>query len=152
MPQMLLPFFPSGLNDINPVMGFEKRDDKVFYFLGQHVCDSHEEDDVRGFRLSTSRLVVNGMASQAEIVDAFKVSAISVKRSVKLIRNEGEEGFFRKRRGRSPHVLTARVLAKVQRLLNRGFTSAETGRSLGLKADTIRKAIARGALSMPKKN
>ncbi|NCU31566.1 MAG: helix-turn-helix domain-containing protein [Candidatus Moranbacteria bacterium] len=39
-------------------------------------------------------MVVNGNATQTEIVRAFGVSSISVKRWVKKYRTEGARGFF----------------------------------------------------------
>ena len=151
MPQMLLPLFSEGPTDINNRVGCQKEGGMVYYFLGQYLIRVHEEDDVRSFRLATSHLVEVGLASQAEIVRAFGVTPISVKRSVKLLREHGDEGFFRKRRGRSPHVMTPKVLSDIQRLLSRGLSPAQAARKLGMKADTIRKAVVRGRLSAPKK-
>ena len=152
MPQMLLPIFAAGLTLINPQVGFEKREGKVYYFNGQFCFHIHEEEDIKSFRFVTSQMVVSGLARQTEIVRAFGVTPISVKRSVKLLREQGAEGFFKRPRARSPHVLTPQAASEVQRRLNRGLSPAEIGRELGLKADTICKGIARGLLSRPKKN
>lgn len=147
MPQMQLPIFPPGLNHITSQVGYEKRDGKVWYFLGQLPLYSHEEDDVEAFRFISSQLVMNGHAKQSEIVRAFGVTSISVKRSVKRYRERGMKRFFEKEKGgRSPHVLTPNVSAKAQRLLDRGYPTSQVAASLGIKADTIRKAIQQGRL------
>ena len=152
MPQMLFPIFAPGLTLINPQVGFEKREGKVYYFNGQFCFHIHEEEDVKSFRFVTSQMVVSGLVRQVEVVAAFGVTPISVKRSVKLLRERGAEGFFEKPGSRSPHVLTPQVALQVQERLRRGLTAAQAGRELGLRADTIRKGIARGLLSQPKKN
>ena len=102
MPQTKLPIFYEEATLINNHVGFEKRDGVVYYFNGTMPVYQHAEDDIRSFRLFTSQLIVNGNASQSEIVKAFGVSAISVKRWVKKFREEGAESFFLSpKRGRS---------------------------------------------------
>lgn len=94
MPQIRLPFFPEAITLINSIVGFQKQDGIVYYFNGSMPIYQHPEEDLRSFRLFTSQLVVNGNAKQSEIVKAFGVSVISVKRWVKKYREEGAEGFF----------------------------------------------------------
>ena len=53
----------------------------------------HPEADINGFRFFTSQIVVKGNAEQAEIVKAFGVSVISVRRWVKKNRNDGGKVF-----------------------------------------------------------
>ena len=150
MPQMQLPFFPAGLTLINRQVGFEKKEGSVYYFHGHLPVFSHAEDDIDSFRLFISQLVVGGNVKQIEIVKAFGVSAISVKRSVKRLREQGPQGFFSKRKGRSAHVLVPEVLEKAQRLLSKGDNPATVAKKLDQKADTIRKAIKSGRLSKKK--
>jgi hypothetical protein len=94
MPQLLLPFFPEEATLINSYIGFEKRHGIVYYFTGIMPVYQHPETDIESFRFFTSQIVVNGNATQAEIVRAFGVSSISVKRWVKKYREEGARGFF----------------------------------------------------------
>ena len=94
MPQAILPLFPANGTQINNVLAFQKKDGHVYYFHGALPIFSHPESDMSSFRLITSQLVVNGVCKQAEIVKAFGVSPISVKRYVKLYRQEGAKGFF----------------------------------------------------------
>ena len=94
MPQVLLPFFPEEATLINAYIGFEKRKGVVYYFAGAMPVYQHPETDTESFRFFTSQIIVNGNATQAEIVKAFGVSAISVKRWVKKYREKGARGFF----------------------------------------------------------
>ena len=94
MPQTRFPFFPSNIETINFHIGFQKKDGIVYYFNGAMPVFQHPEDDYSSFRLFTSQLVVNGNVKQVEIVRAFNVSSISVKRWVKKYREEGAAAFF----------------------------------------------------------
>lgn len=146
MPQMLLPLFPAETTSINELLGFCCKDDFVYYFNGMMPIFSHQLSDLKSFRLITSQLVVNGVATQSEIVRAFGVSKISVKRYVKLYREEGSGGFFKPRKGRSSTVLTPEVLRAVQAELNEGRVVSRICEEMGLKTDTVNKAVLDGRL------
>lgn len=94
MPQARLPFFPEEITLINQHIGFQKKAETVWYFNGMMPVFQHHEKDTRSFHLFTSQLVVNGNCTQAEIVRAFNVTAISVKRWVKKFREQGSGSFF----------------------------------------------------------
>lgn len=151
MPQLQLPIFPEGATLINANLGFIKKGHSITYIYGNLPIFSHDVDDLMSFRMITSQLYVNGSATQAEICRAFGVSRISVKRSVKLYREQGVAGFYAPRRHRGPAVLTPEVLEKVQQHLNQGRSIPETARKLDLKADTLRKAVRAGKLHVVSK-
>jgi transposase len=151
MLRMQLPLFPPELTFINRQISFQKKDGKVYYFHGLFPLFSHEESDIKSFRLITSQLIVSGNVKQIEVAKAFGVTYISVKRSVKLLREEGPEGFFKNEvKPRTPHVLTEEVVEKVQRYLDKGYSPSEIAEKLNLKANTIRKAIQAGRLRKKK--
>jgi predicted transcriptional regulator len=146
-----LPLFPPELTFINRQISFQKKDGKVYYFHGLFPLFSHEESDLKSFRLITSQLVVSGNVKQIEVAKAFGVTYISVKRSVNLLRKEGPAGFFKKAaKSRGPHVLTDDVVEKVQGYLDKGYGPSEIAGKLDLKANTIRKAIQSGRLRKKK--
>ena len=151
MPQMQLPLFPEGMTMINANLGFMTQDNTVTYIYGSLPIFSHAVDDLKTFRMFASQLYVNGSASQAEICRAFGVSRISVKRSVKLYREQGMAGFFAEPKRRGPAVLTPEVLEKIQELLDQEYPIPEVARKLDLKADTLRKAVYAGKLHKPQK-
>lgn len=146
MPQKLLPMFPAEATSINPLLGFCRKDDMVYYFNGMMPIFSHGVSELNSFRLITSQLIVNGNATQKDIVDAFGVSRISVKRYVKMYRHEGASGFFKRRKGRGSNVLTPEVLQKLQGFLSEGRTVRSICEEMDLKADTVNKAIRDGRL------
>ena len=94
MPQTRLPFFPEDVELINTYIGVIKTNRIVYYFNGAMPVFQHPENDYSSFRLFTSQLVVNGNVKQIDIVKAFGVSPISVKRWVKKYREQGAESFF----------------------------------------------------------
>ena len=149
MPQPLLPMFPSDVTEINSLVSFARREGTVYYFNGPLPVFSHAQADQASFRMFTSQLVVNGNCTQMEIVRAFGISAISMKRYVKIYRQEGISGFFKSRAARQPRVLTPGVLQKVQELLQQGKERNAVAQELGIKSDTLRKAIQAGRIVAP---
>jgi transposase len=151
MPQTLLPIFPAEATAINELISFCKRDGSVYYFHGCLPVFTHAEGDLKSFRMYTSQLVVNGTCTQAELVRAFGVSSISMKRHVKKMRGGGSQAFFAPRRKRKPRVLTPEVLQQAQELLSQGEGRSTVAQSLGLKRDTLSKAVRAGRLAEPLK-
>ncbi|WP_221899751.1 helix-turn-helix domain containing protein [Bathymodiolus platifrons methanotrophic gill symbiont] len=88
-----------------------------------------------------------------DIVRAFGVTPISVKRAVKLYQEEGVQGFYAEKKTRGTAVLTDDVLLlKAQQYLNEGQEPCDVADQLGIKRDTFSKAIRTGRLHNIKKN
>ena len=149
MPQPLLPMFPADVTEINELVSFAKKDGTVYYFNGLMPVFSHPETDRASFRMFTSQLVVNDNCTQAQIVRAFGISAISMKRYVKRYRQSGAAGFFKGRAARQPRVLTPAVLQKAQEMIQQGQGRHQVAQELGIKSDTLRKAIQAGRIVAP---
>jgi len=151
MPQTLLPIFPADATPINDLISFCKRDGAVYYFHGCLPVFTHAESDLKSFRLYTSQLVVNGTCTQAEVVRAFGISSITMKRHVKRLRAGGGQAFFGPRRKRKPRVLTLEVLRQAQELLVQGEERSAVAKTLSIKLDTLSKAVRAGRLAEPSK-
>ncbi len=151
MPQMHLPLFPDGVKHITAELAFENKDGQVTYFNGHMPVFVHAEADVATFRMITAQFCVNGNAKQADIARAFGVTLISVKRAVKRYREQGAAGFYAAPKRRGPAVLTPEVLAEAQGLLDEGLETTEVAAQLGVKRDTLGKAIGAGRLHKPAK-
>ena len=63
MPQLQLPIFASGVTEINSRIAVLKESGTVYYIHGHLPVFQHAERDVRGFRMFTSQMVVNGTVS-----------------------------------------------------------------------------------------
>jgi len=149
MAQPLLPIFPSEATEINPLVSFAKREGSVYYFNGLMPVFSHDEKDRASFRMFTSQMVVNGNCTQMEIVRAFGISAVSMKRYVKQYREKGIVSFFKVRKERQPRVLTPEVRSRAQELMDQGRERNAVAAELGIKPDTLRKAIDAGRIVQP---
>jgi hypothetical protein len=146
MPQLHLPMFPAGVTAITDELAFERRDGKIAYFNGQTAVFVHAEDDVATFRMITSQFCANGHAKQCDIIRAFGVTSISVKRAVKLYRAQGAKGFYAPRATRGAAVLTASVAAEIESLLVEGMSLGEVAERLGVKLNTLQKAVSAGRI------
>jgi len=109
---------------------------------------THDAKDVKSFRMFASQLYLAGKVRQADLVRTFGVSAISVKRAVKLMEKAGPGVFWRARPTRGPSVLTPAVLRKAQEQLDQGESLEAVAAALGVKLDTMRKAVRDGRLHL----
>jgi transposase len=147
MPQLQLPFFPAGVTEINNHIAVEKREGTVYYVYGHLPVFHHAEDDLRSFRMFSSQMIVNGTAKAKEIAQAFGVPLVTVKRYVKVYREQGAEGFYvAKPRHSSASVLKGEVLERAQQLLDAGRSVPEVAAELKVWANTLHKAIRAGRL------
>ena len=153
MPQLQLPMFPKGVTHITNQLAVMKKDGQVTYFNGHMPVFSHDETDIQTFRMITSQFCVSGNVKQSEIIRAFGVTSISVKRSVKTYREKGPKGFYAPRVTRGAAVLVEDVVGEIEGRLVGGATAAEIAKDLGLKLNTIQKAMREGRIRAPiKKN
>src|SRR5215475_13552786 len=153
MPQLHLPMFPTGVTHITSELAFEKKDGCITYFNGHMPVFTHGEKDVATFRMITSQFCAQGCARQSDIIRAFGVTSISVKRSVKLYREKGPKGFYAPRVTRGPAVLVDAVVAQAEECLADGASVTEVAEQLNVKPNTLHKAIRAGRVRTPvKKN
>ena len=136
---------------MTPRLAFSQREGRITYFNGDMPVFIHDEDDMDSFRMITAQFCINGNAKQAEIVRAFGISKISIKRAVKRYRETGPKGFYVNRKTRGPAVLTPPVMEQAQQLLDDGLEVAEIADQLGIKRDTLSKAVRAGRLHQPSK-
>ena len=147
MPQLILPLIPPGATRINDSVNVYREENLWTYFVNLQPIFSHQADKNRMFRLITSQLIDSGACRQVDILNAFGVSKSSVARSLQTLREEGADAFFAPRKRRhGGTVLTQDILTKVQDFLDQGYLRREISDELGIKYDTLRKAINDGRL------
>ena len=122
MPQLQLPVFPVGTTAITSELAFERREEQVVYYNGPLPVFTHTTQDIASFRFFTTQIIVNGTASQGELVKAFGVPLTTVKRCCRLYRERGAGAFFKPPARRQGHRLTPEKLAEAQALLDEGKT------------------------------
>ncbi len=143
---MQFPFFPEGVTHITQFLAFSKQDGRVTYFNGAMPVFSHDTEDIDTFRMITAQFCESGNARQVDIIRAFGISKISIKRAVKLYRKEGPKGFYATRKTRGAAVLIPQVLVQAQQLFDEGLETPEVADQLGIKRDTLSKAVRAGRL------
>ena len=95
----------------------------------------------------TSQMIAGGTVKPKEIVRTFGVPMITVKRYVKLYRDQGAKGFYAPQpRHSSASVLQGPVLEQAQRLLDEGRSVPEVAAELSLLTNTLHKAVRAGRL------
>jgi DNA invertase Pin-like site-specific DNA recombinase len=151
MPQAQLPLLPHGATEITDILSVTKADGKFTYFNGVMPVFSHDENDRDSFKMITAQFCVNGNCKQSEISRAFGVTKISVRRAVKKYREEGPRGFFQPRQSRGASVLTPEILEQAQALFDQGKDKSTVAEKLGIKKDTLSKAIRAKKLHPQKK-
>jgi transposase len=146
MPQVQIPIFPAGTTKITAELAFEKRGGQVVYFNGHLPVFMHAEGDLGAFRLYTSQLIVNGTATQGQIVEAFGVPLVTVKRCVKRLREKGAGAFFKAAERKAGSKLTPERLVQAQARLDEGRSVPSISQELGVLKSTLHKAIDDGRL------
>jgi hypothetical protein len=102
MPQLQLPVFAEGVHLITPHLGYRREGDEIVYLHGMMPVFLHKVDDVASFKMIVSQFYLNGNAKQSELVRAFGIKPLSLKRWVKRYREGGPRAFFEtKRKSRS---------------------------------------------------
>src|SRR6266436_5628578 len=131
MPQLQLPIFPDGVTEINSRIAVQKDASAVWYIHGHLPVFQHAEGDVQSFRMFTSQMIATG----------------TVKRYVKLYRDQGAKGFYDlKPRHSSASVLKGAAREQAQRLLDEGRSVPAVAGELKVLANTLHKAIRAGRL------
>lgn len=154
MSQEILPIFLPDATVINNLICYQKKENKIYYFVGCEPIFSHYLDEKMEFRYITSTLIATGKCKQVDIIRTFGVSKISVKRWAKVYREEGIEGFTRKKgktRKRRGHVLYEEKLKYAQKLFDEGKTRTDVAKEIGVLRDTLVKAISAGRIIETKK-
>ena len=146
MPQVQMPVFPAWTTKITAELAFEKREGKVVYFNGHLPVFIHGQEDLGAFRLYTSQLIINGTASQGQIVEAFGVPLVTVKRCVKRLREKGAGAFFKAPERKAGSKLTPERLVQAQARLDEGWSVPAISQELGVLKSTLHKAIDDGRL------
>ncbi|HEY6375100.1 MAG TPA: hypothetical protein VIX90_06195 [Edaphobacter sp.] len=149
MPQVQMPFFPEGVTHVNHMLGFSRKDGSISYFTGNIRMYSHEVEDSASFKMIIAQICVNGIAKQADIARTFGIPFLTVKRAVKLYRQEGVRGFYKPRNHRSAAVLTSEVCEQLQGLFDAGLSLTQVAQQSGLKRDTLSKAVRAGKFRLP---
>jgi hypothetical protein len=152
MPQQILPIYIEGETNINEKVhyNYDEATDTVCYYLYCLPFYSHLKTDHNCFKMVIAQLSVLGHCKNHEIISKFGITKSYMDRAVKTYRKGGIGAFFEKRNTRSASVLTAEVITEAQQRLFLGESRSEVAESLGIKLNTLGKAINDGRLAEKK--
>lgn len=100
MPQLQLPIFQEGTHLITENLGYLREDGQVSYLHGMMPVFIHDVEDTASFQMIVSQFYINGNAKQSEIVRAFGIKPLALKRWVSKYRQGGAKAFYIEKRGR----------------------------------------------------
>jgi hypothetical protein len=149
IPQALLPLIADGATPISDLISVVRENGQWTYFCGVQPVFQHAENDRPSFQMFTAQLICRAVCRQVDIVRVFGVSKNSVIRSVNKYCAGGVKAFYAPRATRGASVMTPEITAQAQQLLGVGWSPKEVAEQLGLKLDTLRKAIQQGRLTKP---
>jgi hypothetical protein len=100
MPQLQLPIFQEGTHLITENLGYRREEREVSYLHGMMPVFIHDVEDTASFQMIVSQFYINGNARQVDIIKAFGIKPLALKRWVKKYREGGPKAFYIERRGR----------------------------------------------------
>ena len=71
IPQAILPLFTDDMTIVNLHVGVQKRNGTVYYFNGCLPFYQHRQDDRSSFKHIVCQMIVNNLATRAQLSDAF---------------------------------------------------------------------------------
>ena len=100
MAQLQLPIFQEGVTLVTPDLAYSMEGGQVVYHHGMLPVFTRGQDDLASFKMIVSQFYVSGAAKQVDLVKAFGINPLALKRWVKKYRTEGPGTFFVEKRGR----------------------------------------------------
>ena len=146
----ILPLIPHGATEIANNLSVVYENDEWIYYHGLLPVARHAASDTRLFRMITSSFIVTGVCRICDIVKTFNVSKSSVIRNSKKYTEHGSDAFFRNsgRGKRKSKVLTDDKIKKAEELLADKYRRSEVASKIGVKYDTLNKAIQSGRIKI----
>ena len=128
----------------------EEGDIRVIFANGIPLLHYAREDKAAN-QYAMIHLVETGLASQQEVAEAFNCSRLTIFRAIKKYDEGGMVALMARKRGPKDGSKINRAKARrILKLKETGLTNAAIGSRLGLKEDTVRKALKRMGWSQPK--
>lgn len=146
----ILPLIPYAATKIANNLSVVYENDEWTYYHGSFPVATHAAEDKRFFRMITSSFILNGVCRNTDIIRVFNVSKSSVIRNCKKYATHGSNAFFRTsgKGERKSKVLTDDKLTKAEELLAASFSRSEVASKIGVKYDTLSKAIQDGRIKI----
>jgi hypothetical protein len=148
----LLPLIPHGASTISNNLSVVYEEDRWIYFHGGLPVFAHNASDNRAFRMTTSSFICLGVCRNVDIERVFNVSKTSIIRNCIKYKLHGSNAFYKSssKGKKKSRVLDPEKLKKAEDLLSDDFTRREVADKLGVKYDTLSKAVWDGRINIHK--
>jgi len=128
----------------------EEGDLRVVFANGIPLLHYAREDKTAN-QYAIIHLVETGLASQQEVAEAFNCSRLTIFRARNKYNEGGMVALMPKKRGpKDGSKVNKAKTRRILKLKEKGLTNVAIGSRLGLKEDTVRKALKRMGWSQPK--
>jgi transposase len=128
----------------------EEGDIRVIFANGIPLLHYAREDKAAN-QYAMVHLVETGLATQQEVAEAFNCSRLTIYRAINKYNEGGMVALMPKKRGpKDGSKINQAKFRRIVKLKERGLTNVAIGSRLGLKEDTVRKALKRMGWSQPK--
>jgi hypothetical protein len=149
--QTLIPGFPDGAQRIGKsLLSIVEAQDRVSYLVGADVYFSHKIGDSNSRRFILSSLLISGHVRASELEAApLCIAHRTLMNWLAQNRTHGPDSFFHPANPKKPRVMSHDKVNQCVALLASGQSVAQTARTADIEESTLRKAIKRGAVTMP---
>ena len=148
--QFRLGLSPAEGQEVNENLTIVRDETRTAYYANGVPVGVHKNEDETAHRLDMIRMIELGLASKEELSKIFGVDRSTLYRYQVRAEKEGIEGLIKEKPGpKGGHRLRGGLLAKAQRLLNKGKPQREVARIVGISGTAIHNAISRGRLKQP---
>lgn len=149
MPQQpLLPGFPEGATKIGKSLSILTKEGLVTYFVGGDNYFSHPDGDLKAQRFAFATLMGNGHVRPCDLEGPpLCIPHRSAMNWAVQLREHGPGSFFRPRCSKNVSVMRSEKVAECESHFREGMSIAKVAKHVGIKESTLRKALARGAVS-----
>lgn len=141
MKNVNLPLIPSGATSLGDAFSIFVDDKFVTWYHQLAVINRHPLDDTNTYRYMLGFMHFHNGVPQAVLARATGFHANSVMKYANIYRESGLRGFFSPVRVRGASVLVPEVLSHCQELLDQGLSRTEVAERVGIKKNTLDKAI-----------
>jgi len=146
MKNVNLPLIPCGATSLGDAFSIFVDNKFVTWYYQLAVINRHRLDDTDTYRYMIGFMHAQNGIPQAVLARATGFHANSVMNYVSIYRSGGIRDFYSPIRVRGASVLVPEVLNHCQELLDQGLSRLEVSEEMGIKKNTLGKAIRDGRL------
>ncbi len=134
---------------VNSVLSVLTIDGSTHYFHCLLPIGRHAADDRCALLRRVGEMAAIGTATPRELACACGLGLSTVRRAVRVWREQGEAGFYSPRKPRARTAVTPEIKRAAERALTLGASLRLAARKVGLHVETLRRNIRAGVVAKP---